>query len=120
MRPHLAESNGCLHKGVARTQCQTHLNADACFCIGGGQAGRQLTASRARGRRCRMPASKPPAPVCKKTLRLEHGHLARILEARARDGTMSATNLGGGDLEVELAGEDAFLAQGLPGQGGRR
>ena len=46
--------------------------------------------------------------ACKKTLRLKHGHLARILEAR--DGTMSATDLGGGDLEVELAGEDAFLA----------
>lgn len=28
-------------QGVARTQCQnrTHSNADACFCIGGGQAG---------------------------------------------------------------------------------
>jgi len=56
--------------------------------------------------------------ACKKTLRLKHGHLARILEAR--DGTMSATDLAGGDLEVELAGEDAFLAKGLPGQGGRR
>lgn len=48
-----------------RTQCQKHLNADAYFCIGGGQAGRQLTASQARGRRCRMPASKPPAPARK-------------------------------------------------------
>lgn len=39
---------------------------------------------------------------------LRQGQLARILEAR--DGTMPATDLGGRDLEVELAGEDAFLA----------
>ena len=31
-----------------------------------------------------------------------------------------ATHLGGGHVEVELAGEDAFLAQGLPGRGRRR
>jgi hypothetical protein len=47
--------------------------------------------------------------ACKGNIEIEkHGHLARILEAR--DGTMTATDLGGGDLEVELAGEDAFLA----------
>jgi hypothetical protein len=35
MRPHLAESNGCLH---ARTRCYRHLNAGACSGIGGERA----------------------------------------------------------------------------------